>query len=87
MPDNTPTQNTGLRGVTIASTKISDVDGDAGRLIYRGYLIQDLAENATFEEVCHLLLYEKLPEEDELKDFKARLAAERDIPVGLIAAL
>jgi citrate synthase len=87
MPDNTPTQNTGLRGVTIASTKISDVDGTAGRLIYRGYLIQDLAENATFEEVCHLLLYEKLPEEDELKDFKARLAAERDIPVELIAAL
>jgi citrate synthase len=87
MPDNTPTQNTGLRGVTIASTKISDVDGAAGRLIYRGYLIQDLAENATFEEVCHLLLYEKLPEEDELQDFKARLAAERDIPVELIAAL
>lgn len=87
MPDNTPTQNTGLRGVTIASTKISDVDGAAGRLIYRGYLIQDLAENATFEEVCHLLLYEKLPEEDELQDFKARLVAERDIPVELIAAL
>ena len=87
MPDNTPAQNTGLRGVTIASTKISDVDGAAGKLIYRGYLIQDLAENATFEEVCHLLLYEKLPEEDELKDFKARLAAERDIPVELIAAL
>jgi len=87
MPDNTPTPNTGLRGVTIASTKISDVDGAAGRLIYRGYLIQDLAENATFEEICHLLLYEKLPEEDELKDFKARLAAERDIPVELIAAL
>ena len=87
MTDNTPTQDTGLRGVTIASTKISDVDGTAGRLIYRGYLIRDLAENATFEEVCYLLLYEKLPEEHELKDFKARLAAERDIPVELIAAL
>jgi citrate synthase len=87
MTDNIPTQDTGLRGVTIASTKISDVDGTAGRLIYRGYLIQDLAENATFEEVCYLLLYEKLPEEHELKDFKARLAAERDIPVELIAAL
>lgn len=87
MTDNTPTQDTGLRGVTIASTKVSDVDGTAGRLIYRGYLIQDLAENATFEEVCHLLLYEKLPKEHELKDFKARLAAERDIPPELIAAL
>jgi citrate synthase len=87
MPDNTPAQNTGLRGITIASTKISDVDGTAGKLIYRGYLIQDLAENATFEEVCHLLLYEKLPEKHELKDFKARLTAERDIPPELIAAL
>ncbi len=87
MTDNIPTQNTGLRGVTIASTRISDVDGDAGRLIYRGYLIQDLAENATFEEVCHLLLYEKLPGEHELKDFKARLAAARDLPPALIAAL
>jgi citrate synthase len=87
MTDSTPTQNTGLRGVTIASTKVSDVDGAAGRLIYRGYLVQDLAENATFEEVCHLLLYERLPEEHALEDFKARLAAERDIPPELIAAL
>lgn len=87
MTDNTPIQDTGLRGVTIASTRVSDVDGTAGRLIYRGYLIQDLAENATFEEVCHLLLYEKLPEKHELEDFKARLAAERDIPLELIAAL
>ncbi|MBL7179208.1 MAG: citrate (Si)-synthase [Desulfobacterales bacterium] len=80
-------KDTGLRGITIASTKISDVDGAGGRLIYRGYLIQDLAEKATFEEVCHLLLFEKLPEKNELEAFKARLAAERAIPPELIAAL
>ena len=47
--------NTGLRGVTIADTRICDVDGANGKLIYRGYLIQDLAA-ATFEEVVYLLL-------------------------------
>lgn len=51
--------NTGLRGVKIAQTRISDVDGSAGRLIYRGYLIQELASRATFEEVAYLLLFEK----------------------------
>ena len=79
--------NTGLRGVTIASTRISDVDGNAGKLIYRGYLVPDLAKSATFEEICHLLLYEKLPDADELKEFKARLVAERHIPPAMVTAL
>ncbi|MHC4791983.1 MAG: citrate/2-methylcitrate synthase [Planctomycetota bacterium] len=79
--------NTGLRGVTIASTRISDVDGNAGKLIYRGYLVSDLAKRATFEEICHLLLYEKLPDADELKEFKARLMAERHIPLEMVTAL
>ncbi|MFH1994006.1 MAG: citrate synthase [Pseudomonadota bacterium] len=87
MTESIKAKDTGLRGITIASTKISDVDGAGGRLIYRGYLIQDLAEKATFEEVCHLLLFEKLPEKNELEAFKARLAAERAIPPELIAAL
>jgi len=87
MTESIPARDTGLRGITIASTKVSDVDGDGGRLIYRGYMIEDLAENATFEEVCHLLLYERLPEKKELEDFKARLKAERDIPPEVIAAL
>ncbi len=79
--------NTGLRGVKIADTRISDVDGDAGRLIYRGYLIQDLAANATFEEVAYLLLYETLPSQNELQKFKMRLTQERDIPPEMTAAL
>jgi citrate synthase len=79
--------NTGLRGVTIASTRISDVDGQAGRLIYRGFLVQDLAEQASFEEVAYLLLYEQLPDESQLAAFKSRLAAERNIPPEVIAAL
>ena len=82
-----PMLNTGLRGVVIADTRISDVQGAAGKLIYRGYLIQDLANDATFEEVAYLLLFEKMPNAAELKDFKDRLAAERDIPQEVIAAL
>jgi citrate synthase len=80
-------QNTGLRGVTIASTKISDVRGDEGKLIYRGYLVQDLAASASFEEVIHLLLYEKLPTADELEALKIKLAQERHIPDGVVTAL
>lgn len=79
--------NTGLRGVTIASTRISDVDGQRGRLIYRGYLIRDLAERATFEEVVYLLHHEKLPDARELAEFRDLLAAERHIPDNVIAAL
>ena len=79
--------NTGLRGVVIAQSRICEVDGANGRLIYRGYMVQDLAENATFEEVSYLLLYEKLPDNNELAEFKRRLAAERALPPEVIAAM
>ena len=79
--------NTGLRGITIASTKISHVDGAAGKLLYRGYLAKDLAGKVSFEEVAYLLLYEKLPDEDELKDFVSLLYKERDIPQQLVSAM
>jgi citrate synthase len=78
---------TGLRGVVIADSRICEVDGANGRLIYRGYLVQDLAENATFEEVSFLLLYEKLPDKDELHEFKGQLAAQRALPPEIITAM
>ncbi|MDA8139319.1 MAG: citrate (Si)-synthase [Desulfobacteraceae bacterium] len=83
----TPTINTGLRGVTVASTKISDVIGAKGKLIYRGYLASDLAAKAGFEEIVHLLLFEKLPNKDQLTSLKQQLAAERQIPKSIIEAL
>ena len=79
--------NTGLRGITIASTKISHVDGAAGKLIYRGYLAKDLAGKVSFEEVVYLLLYEELPDKDELKDFVSLLYKERDIPQQLVSTM
>ena len=87
MQECLPILNTGLRGFTVASTRISDVDGSAGKLVYRGYLVKDLAESATFEEVAYLLLYEKLPDKNELAAFKEKLSKERPIPAELIAAL
>ena len=87
MDECKPMLNTGLRGVVIADTRICEVDGANGRLIYRGYLVQDLAENATFEEVTFLLLYEKLPDKDELTEFKGQLADQRALPPEVIAAM
>jgi citrate synthase len=82
-----PILNTGLRGFKVATTRIGDVDGTAGRLIYRGYLITDLAEKTSFEEVAYLLLYEKLPQKAELENFKKQLVSERSLPPEIIAAL
>lgn len=82
-----PMLNTGLRGVIVASTKISDVQGEVGKLIYRGYLVGDLAQKATYEEVVHLLMYESLPSKAELDAFKKRLSAQRVIAPEVIAAL
>jgi citrate synthase len=87
MEECKPILNTGLRGITIASTKISDVRGEEGKLIYRGYLVQDLAESATFEEVIHLLLNERLPTTAELAELRARLVADMPIPEGVVKAM
>jgi citrate synthase len=78
------TKDIGLRGVPVADTKISAVDGDKGRLIYRGYDIDTLAENSTYEETVYLMLYETLPTRKELEIFKETLASERHLPVGII---
>jgi citrate synthase len=79
--------NPGLEGVVVGETVLSNVEGEAGRLTYRGYDIHDLAENASFEEVVHLLLFGQLPTHQELIDLTARLAALRPLPSGLLAML
>ncbi len=87
MEECKPILNTGLRGFKVASTKISDVDGNAGKLIYRGYLIKELAEKISFEEVAYLLLYEKLPSQEELDRFNTLLVEERQVPPEVILSL
>ncbi len=73
-------KNIGLRGVKVADTKISDVDGERGNLIYRGYNICDLVAHSTFEEVSYLLLKDHLPTAEALEKFKKELISERGIP-------
>jgi len=87
MEECRPILNIGLRGFTVATTRISHVDKAAEKLIYRGYSAKELAENSSFEEVVFLLIYERLPSPVELKAFKDRLAQERAIPPQVIAAL
>ncbi|MEN8211717.1 MAG: citrate/2-methylcitrate synthase [Thermodesulfobacteriota bacterium] len=79
--------DTGLRGIDVASSKICDVKGKEGKLIYRGFLIEDLAQNAGFEEVCFLLLYERLPKKEELEDFTQSLKQKRGIPENIFSFL
>jgi citrate synthase len=74
VPDFSP----GLEGVVAAETEVSEVDGANGRLIYRGgYLIEDLAPVATFEEVAYLLWYGELPNKAQLDALKKQMAAAR----------
>ncbi|MCK5350068.1 MAG: citrate (Si)-synthase, partial [Desulfobacula sp.] len=82
-----PVMDTGLRGVDVASSKICDVRGKEGKLIYRGFLIEDLARNASFEEVCFLLLYERLPKKQELEKFNQRLKQKRKVPENIFSFL
>jgi citrate synthase len=74
------TKNIGLRGIKVADTRISDVDGEKGILIYRGFNIVDIAQSSTFEEVSFLLLYDRLPAKEELKRFLSDLVSEREVP-------
>jgi len=68
----------GLEGVVAADTRLSRVYGEEGRLVYSGYEIEDLAENTSFEEVCHLLWYGALPTRTQLDSLRGKLA---DAPV------
>jgi citrate synthase len=70
----------GLQGVVAAETRISMVDGAQGVLVYGGYPIEDLAENTTFEEVCHLLWYGELPDRDQLAALRQRLVDALPVP-------
>ena len=74
------TKNIGLRGIEVADTRISNIDGEKGKLIYRGFDILDLTENSTFEETAYLLLYDKLPTKPQLDEFNSKLVEARYIP-------
>ena len=74
------TKNIGLRDIPVADTRISNIDGERGKLIYRGYDILDLTKKSNFEEVCYLLLHDDLPSKYEYEDFVSKLKGARLIP-------
>ncbi len=77
----------GLEGIIAAQTRLSDVRGDIGQLIYCGYDINELAGNISYEECVHLLHWNHLPNKRELAELKTVLAADRELPKGVIDLL
>ncbi|WP_186646731.1 bifunctional 2-methylcitrate synthase/citrate synthase [Fluviispira vulneris] len=77
----------GLEGAVIDTTKISKVNPESNSLIYRGYPVQDLAENCSFEEVAYLLLQGELPTLSQLKSFKETESQQRCISKTILNTL
>ena len=77
----------GLKDVYFDTTEASFIDGEVGKLLYRGYNIHDLAEKATFEEIIYLLLYGALPNRQQLGGFDRGFRADRTVPDEVINVL
>ena len=75
--------NRGLKGIYFERSAVSHIDGSAGTLSYRGYSIDALATQSTFEEVSYLLIYGDLPTQAELADFDAKLKDARELPASI----
>src|ERR687896_2528862 len=80
-------RNIGLRNIEVADTRICSIDGENGKLIYRGYDILDLVSHSTFEETAYLLLFGELPSPDDLVDFSRRLREARSISEPILRNL
>src|SRR5256714_1023650 len=79
-----PVTARGLEGIVANTTRLSDVIGDKGQLIYCGYDINDLAGKVSYEEVVYLLWNNKLPNRAELEKCSNQLRSERELPAGVI---
>jgi citrate synthase len=86
MTTETPAK-AGLEDVVVASSSICYLDGARGVLAYRGYDIHDLADHATFEDVCYLLWHGRLPNRSELGELQSELAASRRLPEGVLRVI
>src|SRR3954449_9142814 len=77
----------GLEGVVATKSEICFIDGNAGRLVYRGYEIADLVEHATFEETAYLLWNDKLPNRAELAALRQQMGAASHLPPHVMTIL
>src|SRR6266508_4567124 len=82
-----PRIDKGLDDIYVKETSICFIDGQRGRLLYRGYDIRDLAAHSTYEETVFLLLEGHLPNREELERTKADLAASRTLPPSVLRLL
>jgi citrate synthase len=78
------TYSKGLEGVIADETTICQIDGQKGKLYYRGYSIEDLARSSDYEEVAFLLLFQRLPTSGELEKWRARMRASREVPAAVL---
>src|SRR3954468_7225528 len=81
-----PAYSPGLAGVVAGETEICWVDPNAG-LMYRGYDIHGMAEQASFEEVAYLLLNGELPSTAQLVTFSREIARQRELPAAVVKML
>jgi citrate synthase len=79
-----PVTSPGLKGIVAASTRLSDVMGEEGVLIYGGYDINELAGKASYEEIVYLLWNDRLPTKAELEKLKGELRAARALPPPVV---
>lgn len=77
----------GLEGIVAAQTRLSKVDGLGGELVIGGFKVEDIAARAGFEEMVYLLWFEKLPDQIELEEFSASVAAFRELPTATLDLL
>jgi citrate synthase len=87
MAEESVVKNTGLRGVKVADTRISFIDGEKGVLLYSGYRIEDLAERSSFEETAYLLLKGELPTPSQLVDFKKKIYESSSLSAFMVQSL
>ncbi len=87
MSEEIRVKNTGLRGVTVADSAISFIDGEKGVLIYRGYRIEDLADRSSFMETAFLLLFGTLPSAEQLVGFTQEVKDMRAVPSYIIESM
>lgn len=77
----------GLKDVVAVTSSITSVDGEQGRLAYRGYDIRDLATQATYEEIVYLLWHGDLPTSAQLRDFTGEVSSARTLPEPILASM
>ena len=83
---NSPSTS-GLDGIVVAQTALSDVDGERGRLVIRGYTVEDLVERATFEDICGLMWNAAWPSPGEREALRAALSVARQLAFTLVNSL